>query len=49
MRKENDVNFPPAKEKAVCIFLKTFVYLFLEKGEGREKERERNTDVRENH
>ena len=27
------------------IFLKDFIYLFLERGERREKERERNTDV----
>ena len=26
-------------------FLKCFIYLFLERGEGREKERERNVDV----
>ena len=29
-------------------FLKDFIYLFLEKGEEREKERKRNIDVREN-
>ena len=28
-------------------FLKDFIYLFLERGEGREKKRERNIDVRE--
>ena len=28
---------------------KDFIYLFLERGEGREKERERNIDVREKH
>ena len=28
---------------------KDFTYLFLERGEGREKERERNSDVREKH
>ena len=27
------------------VFLKDFVYLFLERGEGREKERERNINV----
>ena len=27
------------------IFFKDFIYLFLERGEGREKERERNIDV----
>ena len=27
------------------LFLKDFIYLFLERGEGREKERERNIDV----
>ena len=26
-------------------FFKDFIYLFLERGEGREKERERNIDV----
>ena len=32
------------------IFLiKDFMYLFLEKGEGREKERERNISVRQKH
>ena len=30
-------------------FFKYFIYLFLERGEGWEKERERNTDVREIH
>ena len=30
-------------------FLKDFIYLFLERGEGREKERERNVHVREKH
>ena len=30
-------------------FFKDFIYLFLEKGEGREKERVGNIDVRENH
>ena len=30
-------------------FSKDFIYLFLERGEGREKERERNIDVREKH
>ena len=30
-------------------FLKDFVHLFLERGKGREKERERNVDVRENY
>ena len=30
-------------------FLKDFTYLYLERGEGREKEEERNIDVRENH
>ena len=28
-----------------AIFLKDFVYLFLERGEGREKERQRNIKV----
>ena len=31
------------------LLLKVFIYLFLERGERREKERERNTDVREKH
>ena len=31
------------------IYFKDFIYLFLERGEGREKERERNIDVREKH
>ena len=30
-------------------FLKDFIYLFLERGEGREEERERNINVREKH
>ena len=30
-------------------FLQEFIYLFLERGEEREKERERNIDVREKH
>ena len=30
-------------------FFKGFIYLFLERGEGREKERERNIDVQEIH
>ena len=29
----------------VCFFKKDFIYLFLERGEGREKERERNINV----
>ena len=29
--------------------VKNFIYLFLERGEGREKERERNTEVRDKH
>ena len=29
----------------VSVFLKDFIYLFLERGEGREKERERNINV----
>ena len=33
------------KHWGVCIFLKDFVYLFLERGEGREKERERNISM----
>ena len=31
----------------LCNFLKDVIYLLLERGEGRGKERERNTDVRE--
>ena len=31
------------------IFFKDFIYLFLESGEGREKERERNIGAREKH
>ena len=30
-------------------FLKIFIYLFLEKGEGREREKGRNMDAREKH
>ena len=30
-------------------FFKDFIYLFLKRGEGRKKERERNIDVREKH
>ena len=33
----------------VCHLLKDFIYLFLERREGREKKRERNIDVREKH
>ena len=33
------------KVKKQFYFLKDFIYLFLERGEGREKERERNVDV----
>ena len=35
------------EEKDLWFSLKDFVYLFLERGEGREKERERNVNVRE--
>ena len=31
------------------LFFKDFIYLFLERGEGREKDRERNIDVQEKH
>ena len=31
------------------IILKDFIYIFLKRGEGRDKERERNVDVKENH
>ena len=31
----------------IILFLKDFIYLFSERREGREKERERNIDVRE--
>ena len=31
------------------IIFKNFIYLFLQRGEGREKERERNIDVQEKH
>ena len=31
------------------ILFKDVIYLFLERGEGRKKERERNIDVREKH
>ena len=31
------------------LFCKDFIYLFLKRGEGREKERQRNTDAREKH
>ena len=31
--------------KGLSEFLKDFIYLFLERGEGREKEREGNIDV----
>ena len=33
----------------ISLFFKEGIYLFLERGEGREKERERNIDVREKH
>ena len=32
--------------KHAIFFLEDFIYLFLERGEGREKARERNTDMR---
>ena len=32
-----------------CIFLKDFIYLVLERGEGRQEERERTMDVQEKH
>ena len=32
-----------------CCFKKDFIYVFLEKGEGREKERERNINMQEEH
>ena len=35
--------------KSTTISLKDFIYLFLERKEGREKERKRNIDVREKH
>ena len=35
--------------RKVSKIFKDFIYLFLERGEGREKERERNIDVREKH
>ena len=31
--------------KLATFFLKSFIYLFLERGEGREKDRERNINV----
>ena len=31
------------------LFFKDFIYFFLERGGGRQKERERNTNVREKH
>ena len=34
---------------SILIFKKYFIYLFLERGEGREKKRERNINVREKH
>ena len=40
--------FRPADLINLFIF-KDFIYLFLEKGEGREKERERSLEVREKH
>ena len=43
------LSFPMLEKfSAIISLLKTdFIYLFLERGEGREKERERNIDVRE--
>ena len=41
--KENVANI------ALVSFLKDFIYLFLERGGGRRKQRERNIDVREKH
>ena len=49
----HEVLFPAFHEHNPVIkeehFLSFFTYLFLERGEGREKERERNSDVREKH
>ena len=39
----NPINSP------FILFLRDFIYLFLERGEGREKEWERNIDVRDKH
>ena len=36
-------------ESLIAIFKKGFIYLSLERGEGREIEREKNIDVREKH
>ena len=36
----------PSASSRVILFIKDFIYLFLERGEGREKERERNSSVR---
>ena len=33
----------------MLFFFKDFIYLFLERWEGREKEKERNIDVQEKH
>ena len=40
---------PTASYLFIYIFLKDFICLFLERREGREKEREGNTDVSEKH
>ena len=36
-------------QRTCFYFLKDFINLFLERGERREKERQRNTDMREKH
>ena len=37
------------KNTNIKLFFEDFIYIFLEREEGREKERERNMDVREKH
>ena len=39
----------PSSSRSIFYFLKDFTYLFLESGEGREKEKERNIEAREKH
>ena len=40
-----DVKVPEKEESILFIFKKIYIYLFLERGGGRMKERERNINV----
>ena len=45
MHRNNGRSLPKAKKHPHPRFLKDFIYLFLDRGEGREKERERSINV----